>query len=154
VSIFFILIGTFATGCKSKDEAAKAQSGEKASAAAQRDQAITAMKGAARSIQHYTYAQRDEFINAAKRDLTVLKEEVDELRATVDRSSGEARADAEAKLEVVREKWAAAKTHLDQAEAATETGWEDVQSRYRSAHKELKETFDATRQWLSDKIKP
>ena len=79
---------------------------------------------------------------------------MERLRRVIDRSSGATRADAEARLEVVSDGWAAAKAQLDSAETATEASWEDVQSRYRAARSDLKRSFDDARQWLSERIEP
>ena len=135
--IGFLVFGVLATSCnKPTDEDSKAQSDQPGTAAMQREKAITATKEAAQSVRVYAYAERDEFIDAANRELSDIQ------------------ADAEARLEVVSDRWAAAKVQLDRAEAATEDSWEDVQSRYRAARSDLKRSFDDARQWLSERIEP
>jgi hypothetical protein len=152
--MLFLVVGGFVTGCKATDKDSKAQSDDLGTAAAQREKAMTATKEAAQSIQHYAYAQRVEFIDAAKRELSDIQREMERLRAAADRSTGAARADAEAKLEVLSDKLAAAKTQFDRAATATEASWEDVQNRYQKARGDLKDSFDETRQWLSEKMEP
>jgi hypothetical protein len=144
--MLFLVVGVVATGCnKPTDKESKANSDDPGTAAAQRDKAMTATKEAAQSVQDYAYAQKGEFIDAAKRGLSDIRAEMERLRAVVDHSTGAARADAEAKLEVVSDKWAAAKAQLDRAEAATDASWEDVQNRYRTVRSDLKSSFDMGR---------
>jgi len=153
--IGFLVVGILATSCHTPaDEGAKAQSDKPGTAATQREKAMTATKEAALSVQDYTYAQKGEFIDTAKQELADIRAEIERLRAVIGRSSGAARADAEAKLEVVSDKWDAAKAQLDSAEAATEASWEDVQNHYRTARSNLKSSFDDAREWLSERIEP
>jgi phage host-nuclease inhibitor protein Gam len=112
------------------------------------------MKEAAQSMQDYTYAQKAEFVAKMKKDLAEIQEELDRLSAKVDRSSGAVKADAATQLEAVREKWAQAKKQLDQAGSATESSWDDVKGGFKNIYGELKDSFDKTRQWISDKIEP
>jgi hypothetical protein len=153
--MLFLVVGVVATGCnKPTDKDSEAYSDDPGNATAQREKAMTATKEAAQSVQDYAYAQKGEFINAANRELSEFRAEMERLRAVADHSTGEARADAEAKLEVVGDKWAAAKAQLDRAEAATEASWEDVQIRYRTSRSDLKSSLDDARQWLSEQIEP
>lgn len=153
--IGFLVVGVLATSCnKPTDEDSKAQLDRPGTAATQREKAMTATKEAAQSVQVYAYAERDEFIDAANRELSDIQAEMERLHRVIARSSGTARADAEAKLELVSDRWAAAKAQVDRAEAATEDGWEDVQIRYRTARSDLKSSFDDARQWLSERIEP
>ena len=102
----------------------------------------------------YTHAQKAEFVRKMKEELVDIRKELDRLSAKVDKSSGAAKADAQARLEVVRKKWAQAKKRLDQAESATESTWDDVKDGFRKSYGELKDSFEKARQWLSDKIAP
>lgn len=163
--MLFLMVGVVATGCdrptyedsptNSDDpKTAAAKRDDPETAAAQREEAITATKEAAESIKNYSHAEKDKFIDEAKRELADIRSEVERLRAEVDRSSGEARADAEARLEVVRQKLDAAKAQIDRAETATEDSWDDVRSGYWTAREDLRTSFDQTRQWMSDRMEP
>src|SRR5688572_14501587 len=131
---WFVLVGALAvmaTGCNmGMDGDSKGHSGDPESASEKRGEAITA-------ITDYTYAQKEEFVDAAQRELSDIQAEMDRLRTKVDNSTGEVRADAKAKLEVVREKWAVVKAQVDEAETATEETWEDVQQGYQTAQSDL-----------------
>jgi hypothetical protein len=129
-TVFFLVIGTLAADCsKSSDKGSDALPEQTETTAEKRETALTATKEAAQSIQNYAYAQKDEFAVAAKRQLSEMEASMDRLGTKIDRSTGAARADAKAKLAVVSDKWAATKVHLDEAEAATEGAWQDVQNR-------------------------
>jgi hypothetical protein len=150
LGITFPLFAGLVGGCTSTDGRNEGGS----AAAAQSDKAKMETKEAAQAMQNYAYAEKAEFVNKMKKELAAIQEELDRLTAKVDRSSGTAKADAKTKLEAVREKWAQAKKQLDQAENATESNWDDVKGGFKKSYGEMKDSFEKTRQWLSDKIAP
>ena len=152
--ITFFLVAAFAVSCTSKAGKSAAEAKHRETAEAQLDKAKTETKEAAQAVQDYAYAQKAEFVDNMKKELVEIQEELDRLSAKVDRSSAAAKADAKAKLEAVREKWAQAKKQLDQAESATESTWNDVKGGFKKLYGELRDSFDKTRQWLSDTIEP
>jgi len=123
-------------------------------AAARGDKPKTETKETAQAAQDYAYAQKKEFAHKMREELAKIQKELDRLSAKVDKSSGAAKADAKARLEVVRKQWAEAKKKLDQAESATESTWDDVKHEFGKSYAELKDSFEKARQWLSDKIAP
>jgi outer membrane PBP1 activator LpoA protein len=151
--ISFLLVAALAVGCTPTDEKS-AVGPEEGKPAAQFDKAKTEMKEAAQSMQDYTYAQKAEFVAKMKKELAEIQEELDRLSAKVDRSSGAVKAEAATQLEAVREKWAQAKRQLDRAGSATESTWDDVKGGFETIYGELEDSFDKTRQWVSDKIEP
>lgn len=151
--ISFLLVAALAVGCTQKDEKS-AVGPEESKTAAQFDKAKTEMKEAAQSMQDYTYAQKAEFVAKMKKELDQIQEELDRLSAKVEKSSGAVKADAETQLEAVREKWAQAKKQLDRAESANESTWDSVKGGFKKIYGELEDSFDKTRQWISDKIEP
>ncbi len=120
----------------------------------ERDKVKTETKEAVQAMQDYTYAQKAEFVAATQKELSEIQTELDRLADRVDRSKGEAKADAKLRLDAVRENWARAKTQLAQAESASEATWNDVKRSLQKSRDELKESFENSRQWLSDKIEP
>jgi hypothetical protein len=149
-----LLIAGVATGCASADGKSSPASRDRGTAAVQLDKAKAETREAAQAVQDYAYAQKAEFVDKMKRDLVEIQGELDQLSAKVDKSRGAAKAGAKTKLESVREKWAQAKKHLDQAESATESTWDDVKNGTKKAYNELKDGFQQARQWVSDKIAP
>jgi flagellin-like hook-associated protein FlgL len=154
LAVILLLVAGLAVGCTSTDGKSAAEPKLGDIAAAKRDKAETEMKEATQAMQDYAYAQKAVFVDEMKKDLAEIQEELDRLSAKVDRSSGTAEADAKIQLEAVREKWTQAKKQLDLAESSTESTWDEVKGGFKKAHSELKESFEKTRQWLSDKIEP
>jgi molecular chaperone GrpE (heat shock protein) len=151
--ITLLLVAALAVGCTPTDEKSAVGPGE-SKTAAQFDKAKTETKEAAQAMQDYTYTQKAEFVAKMKKELAEIQEELDRLSAKVDRSSGVVKAEAETQLEAVREKWAQAKQQLDRAGSATESTWDSVKGGFETIYGELKDSFEKTRQWLSDKIEP
>ena len=152
--ITFLIVAALAVGCKSTDEKPAVGPKPSETVAAQRDKAETEVKEAAQAMQDYAYAQKAEFVDKMRKELADIQEELDRLSTKVDRSSSAAKADAKTQLDAVREKWAQAKKQLDQADSATESTWNDVKDGFKKLYGELKDSFEKTRQWLSDKIEP
>ena len=123
-----------------------------ANAEAQADKAEA--KAAERAAQDYSYAQQAQFVDETRKDLDTIHNELEQLTAKVEKFDGTAKADARTKLAAVKDKWTQAKKQLDLAESATESDWDQVQGGLRKAYRELKESFDTMRQWISDKIAP
>lgn len=144
----------FAVGCTAKDGKSAVAPKRGETAAAHLAKAKVETKEAAQAMRDYAYAQKAEFVDGMKKELVSIQEELDRLGAKVDRASGAAKADAKVRLESVREKWAQAKKQLDRAETATESSWDDVKNGFKQSYADLKDSFDKTRQWLSDKIAP
>jgi predicted nucleic acid-binding protein len=149
-----LLAAGIAVGCASTDATSGGGPSPRGSAAAQVEKAKTETKKAAQAMEHYVYAQKAEFVDLMKKDLAGIQEELDRLAAKVDGSSGAAKADAQTKLQALREKWFQTKQQLEQAESATESTWDDVMASFKTSYGELKASFDSTRQWLSDEIAP
>ena len=89
-----------------------------------------------------------------RKDLAEIDEELTRLSAKVERVDGAAKAEAQHKLELLREKWTQTKDRLGQAEMATESGWEDLKSRFSESYDGLRGSVEDSRSWLSDKIEP
>jgi hypothetical protein len=109
---------------------------------------------AKKAVKDYAYAQKAEFVAEMKKDLAKTEQELDQLSAKVEKSTGAAKADAKLKLDALREKHAQAKQRIDEAEGATEDTWDEVKASSRQSYEDMKKSFDETRQWVSDEIEP
>jgi hypothetical protein len=147
-------VAALAMGCTSKEVKAAVAPKQAEPAALHLEQAKADTKEAAQAMREYAYAEKAEFVVKTKKDLVGIENELDRLGAKVESAGGSAKADAKVRLTAVREKWAQAKTLLDRAETATESNWNDVKSGFKQSYADLKDSFDKTRQWLSDKIAP
>ena len=104
--------------------------------------------------QDYTYAQKSEFTEKLRTQLTEINRDLDELAAKIEKSSDAVKAEAKPKLESLRQQTAGLNKHLDEAKNATETTWDSVKATSKLAFNDLKEGFQKARQWVSDKIAP
>jgi hypothetical protein len=143
-----------AAGCTSKEVKAAVPPKQAEPAAVHLEKAKAETKEAAQSMRDYAYAEKAEFVVKMKKDLVSIQEELDQLGAKVENTGSSAKADAKVKLAAVREKWAQAKKQVDRAETATASDWDDVKSGFKQSYADLRDSFDKTRQWLSDKIAP
>jgi exonuclease VII large subunit len=150
----FLGAAALAMACTTKDGKSAVPPKQERSAAAHLEKAKAETKEAAQAVRDYAYAEKAEFVDRMKKELVNIQEELDRLGAKVDRANGAAKADAKVKLERARDKWAQAKKRLDQAETATESSWDDVKNGFGQSYADLKDVFENTRQWLSDKIAP
>ena len=139
-----LLESSLAMGCSAKEESRDGA----------RDKAMQETKEAAQAVADYAYAQKAEFVAKMKLELAEIQEELTRLSEKVEKTTGEAKADAKIKLDAVRERWARAKERLAAAENATESNWNDMKIDFQEAYREMKGSFDETRRWLSDKIHP
>jgi Arc/MetJ family transcription regulator len=153
IAALFLAAG-FTAGCKSREGTSAIAPKQGEIAAAQLDKAKLETKEAAQSMREYAYAEKAEFVNKMKKELVDIQGELDRLGAKVDRASGAAKADAKVKLATVREKWTQTKQQLDRAETATASNWDEVKNGFKQSYADLKNSFEKTRQWLSDKIAP
>ena len=154
LAITFTLATALAVGSAAADEKSAAGPKPSGTAAAQLDQAKTETKEAAQAVQDYTYKQKSEFVAQMKKDLAGIQEELKKLSARVNKSSGAAKAEAKAKLKALRKNLAQAKKQLNRTGSATESNWDGVKSSIQKSYSELKDSFEKTRQWLSEKIEP
>ena len=133
----------FVVGCKKEETA-----GQKL------DQAVAKTEAVVQDMKDYPYAQKAEFTAKMQGQLAELKVELDALEAKIEKSSDTVKAEARPKLKALREQEAKLNVQLDEAKNATESTWEGVKAGSRKAYDSLKEGFQQSRQWVSDKIAP
>jgi hypothetical protein len=150
----FLSAAALTAGCTSKEVKAAVPPKQAEPAAAHLEKAKAETKEAAQSMRDYAYAEKAEFVARMKADLVSIQVELDQLGAKVEGAGGAAKADAKVKLAAVREKWAQANRQVDRAQTATASDWDDVKNGFKQSYADLKDSFNKTRQWLSDKIAP
>jgi len=143
-------------GCKSRDgtSAIAPKTGRNCGGAARQGQAGNKGGGAIdagiRLCGEGRICQQD-----AKGNWSTFRESWNRLGAKVDRASGAAKVDAKVKASYgAREKWTQTKQQLDRAETATASNWDESEEWIKQSYADLKNSFEKTRQWLSDKIAP
>ncbi|HEY5281858.1 MAG TPA: hypothetical protein VIM14_03620 [Polyangia bacterium] len=152
--LFVTAIAASAAGCKSTADNPTNDRQPDSAAAFQLAKAKAATAEAAVAMDDYAYARKAEFVATMNKELGILQDDLNLLGTKVENSSGAVKADAKAKLEVVREKWVKTRQQLNQAENATDSTWNDVKSGFKGSYADLKDSIAATRQWLSEKIAP
>lgn len=132
-----------ATGCDKKRTTSE-----------QLDKVQTKTVEVAQDIKDYTFAERDEFVKKERALLTELNRDLDQLAARVEESTAAAKAEAQPRIETLREQTARLNKQLDEATNATESSWEKFKVEVRETQAASKEEFDKARQWMSDQIAP
>jgi hypothetical protein len=120
----------------------------------QLENAKTETKAAARDMKDYTFAQKDEFVKQMQGQLTALNQDLDQLAAKIEKSGDAAKAEAKPRLQALRDQAARLDKQLDVVRNSTESTWDSVKAGTRKAYDGLKDGFDQSRQWVSDKIAP
>ena len=108
----------------------------------------------AQDIKDYSFAQKAEFIAKMESQLAEINKDLDQLTAKVDKSSAAAKAEAQPKLQALRDQTAKLNKQLDEAKNATESTWSEVKTGFKKGVNEVKEGFNNARQWMSEKIAP
>lgn len=141
--ITFLSVAAFAAGCDR--ETGTSQQIEKVE---------TKTTAAAQEMKDYTYAQKAEFVENMQNQLAAINRDLDQLSAKVEKAGDAAKAEAQPKLQALREKADQLAKQLDQARNVNESTWDSVKATSRKAYNELTEGFNEARQWVSDKIAP
>ena len=105
-------------------------------------------------MKDYSYAQKAEFTEAMQKQLAQINKDLDQLDAKIEKSSDAAKAEAQPKLQALREKADQLGKQLGEARNATESTWDTVKAGSKKAFDELKNDFQKARQWVSEKIAP
>lgn len=108
----------------------------------------------AHDMKDYTFAQKAEFSENMRIELAAISKELDQLQSKIDKSSDAVKAEAKPKLQALRDQAAQLNKQLDAVNGATESTWESVKSATRKGYESLKEGFQQSRQWVSEKVAP
>jgi cob(I)alamin adenosyltransferase len=106
------------------------------------------------ATKDYAYGQKAEFIEKTRQDLVQIQQEVDRLAAQVATARKETQSEANAKLQVVRDKADKLNKQFEQLKGATDASWNEVKAGFRKSRGELNSSFNEARQRLADKIAP
>jgi predicted nucleic acid-binding Zn-ribbon protein len=89
-----------------------------------------------------------------REQLNRIDAELAELTSRLAKSTDAARANAQPKLEALRDKASALRKQLDTVETSTESSWNEVKVGVANGYEDLKDGFRQARQWVSDAIAP
>ena len=141
--ITLLAVSAFAVGCNKEQTTSQ-----------QLDKAQAETKQAVQDMKDYTYAQKAEFVAFMQAQLAALNQDLDQLSVKVEKSSDAIKAEAQPKLQALRDQAAQLNKQLDEARNATESTWDSVKGGFKKAYEASKEGFQQARQWVSDKIAP
>jgi len=143
LTITFLSVAAFTVGCNQKETPSQ-----------QMDKIQTETKQAADDLKDYTFAQKSQFVERMRSEMTALDKDLDKLSAKIEAANDASKAEAKPKLQALREQEAQLKKQLDEAKGANESTWDSVKAGSRKAYDSLKDSFQQARQWVSDKIAP
>lgn len=109
---------------------------------------------AMRDMKDYTYAEKAKFADDMRKQLAEINRDLDQLSARIAKSSDAVKAEAAPKLQALRDQTAQLSKQLDEINNASESTWDAVKGATSKAYASLKEGFQQSRQWVSDKIAP
>ena len=138
-----LAIAAFAVGCNRAETTSQ-----------QLDKVQEKTAEAAQDMKDYTFAQKAEFTAKMQSQLAGINKDLDQLAAKIEKSSDAAKAEAKPRLQALREKADQLGKQLDEVKNATESTWDSVKAGSKKAYNELKDGFNQSRQWVSDKIAP
>jgi len=141
--IAFLSIAAFAVGCNKEQTPSQ-----------QIEKVKTETKQAAQDMKDYTFAQKAEFVKQMQIQLDNLNRDLDQLAAKIESSSDAVKAEAQPKLQALRDQAAQLNKQLDEVKNATESTWDSVKAGFQKAYEATKDGFNQARQWVSDKIAP
>ena len=141
--IAFLSIAAFAVGCNKEQTPSQ-----------QIEKVKTETKQAAQDMKDYTFAQKAEFVKQMQIQLDNLNRDLDQLAAKIESSSDAVKAEAQPKLQALRDQAAQLNKQPDEARNATESTWDSVKAGFQKAYEATKDGFNQARQWVSDKIAP
>ena len=146
----FILVTGISTavlvmGCNQK---------HKDSASLQIDQAQEKTAAATQDMKDFAFEKKAEFIKNMHLQLAELNRDLDQFAVRIEKSSAAVKAEAQPKLDALRDQAAVLKKQLDKAQDATESSWDTVKDDFKESYKASKDGFQQARRWLSEKIAP
>jgi hypothetical protein len=141
--ITLLAVAAFAVGCNKEPSTSQ-----------QLDKVQAETKQAAQDMKDYTFAQKAAFVETMEAQLVALNRDLDQLAAKIEKASDAVKAEAQPKLQVLRDQTAELNKQLDEVKNATESTWDSVKGGFKKAYESSKEGFQQARQWVSDKIAP
>lgn len=152
LAVTFVAVTAFSVGC---EPATKTSATETEKPIAQQlDKVKKDTNEAARDMQDYAYAQKAEFIAEMQRQLDEINGDLDRLTEKVETAGDAAKAEAQPKLQTLRDQVALLTQQVDKAKDASESTWGDVKSGFKEGYSEVKDGVQQAREWVSEKIAP
>jgi uncharacterized protein YhaN len=110
------------------------------------------IKNSMQSVTDYTYDKKDVFVANASTNLDALDQKIQELSDKAATASDSVKADAQIKLQELRNERAALNQKLDAVKNSTEADWNDVKTAFQNSYDDVKSSLKQAWQWLNDKM--
>jgi len=114
--------------------------------------ALENAKEAVQAAVDYTYDKKEAFTAKASADLESLDQNIKDLADKAANASDSIKADAQVKLQELREKREALGKKMDDLKNATEANWNDAKTAFSQSYDDVKAAFKSAWQWLTDKM--
>jgi len=113
---------------------------------------MESMKQSVQSAADYTFDKKDAFTAKAGSDLDALDQNIKELGDKAATGADSVKADAQAKLQDLRDKRVALQQKMDEVKNATATNWNEAKAGFQQSYDDVKASVKAVWQWLNDKL--
>jgi len=123
--ITLLVVSAFAVGCKPSEPSVTEN---RDAMAKQLDKVQTKTTEAAQDLKDYTYAQKTEFVETMQGQLAEINRDLDQLSAKIEKANDAAKAEAQPKLQALRDQADKLNQQLDKAKDATESTWDDIKA--------------------------
>jgi hypothetical protein len=149
-----LLLAAAAPGCSKGAGASDADATRPGPVTVAVDEAAAKTAEAVEVIGDYVASHNDQFVADMRRGLSEIQREARDLDAKVEQSTGETKAAAKAALVAVRSKLALIEAHLQQAESAPESAFDDAKKGLKASYDDLKDSVAVMRRQLSEAVAP
>jgi hypothetical protein len=110
------------------------------------------IKDSLSTTKDYTYDRKDAFIASANADLDALDQKIKELSDKAATAGDSVKADAQTKLQDLRDKRTVLDQKLNTVKNATEADWNDAKTAFQNSYNDAKNSLKQAWQWLNDKL--
>jgi chromosome segregation ATPase len=104
------------------------------------------------ATKDYAYDNKDAFVAGASADLNTLDQKINELADKSATASDSVKADAETRIQELRDERNALGKKLDSVKSATEADWNDSKTGFQKSYGNVKDSLKQDWQWLHDKL--
>jgi len=104
------------------------------------------------AVTDYTYEKKDDFVGKAGADLNALDAKIKELSDKIANANAAVKAEAQTKLQSLRDQRAGLAGKLEAAKDATAANWDEAKTAFRSAYDGMKASLKDAWQWLADRV--
>ncbi len=109
-------------------------------------------KDSMQATKDYAYDNKDAFVAGASADLNTLDQKINEMADKSATASDSVKADAETRIQELRDERNSLGKKLDGVKNATEADWNDSKAGFQKSYGNVKDSLKQDWQWLHDKL--